>query len=458
MNYEPVTMNQFQHIFFLGIGGIGMSALARHFSALGVEVYGYDRTQTRLTEKLESEGIGIIYTDDPAGLHCLPELVVYTPAVPETSRLFRHFRAAGTPMLKRAKVLGLLSQQHPTLAIAGTHGKTTISTMLTHIIRQAGVPCLAFLGGISTNYGTNYISDPSPKWLIAEADEYDRSFLHLSPQIAMISSIDSDHMDIYGNRDAMLESFKAFANTLSKNGTLITKDNIANKIGYSVKQFNYSVEPPADYYLKGVKLHDGCYEAGIGGKLNIAGIKMQYPGKHNLENALAAAALAHLAGISASQILQGLNSFLGVERRFEIVVQTTKSIFVDDYAHHPEEINACIRSAREMWPGKKITGIFQPHLYSRTRDLADQFAESLSQLDELILLPVYPAREKAIEGVDAQMLLRKVKLSNARCQTKEETIQYLRDTDQEVLITMGAGDIDTLTDPIRKILIQKQQR
>ncbi len=451
-------MNQFQRIFFLGIGGIGMSALARHFNSLGLEVCGYDRTQTKLTEQLENEGVAVIYTDDPSSLGCRPELVVYTPAVPDTNKLFLHFKAAGTPMLKRAKVLGLLSQQYPAIAIAGTHGKTTISTMLTHIMKQAGVPCLALLGGISTNYGTNYISDPHPQWLIAEADEYDRSFLHLSPQIALISAIDSDHMDIYGNRDAMLESFKAFANTLVKGGTLVTKDNIADKIGFGGQHFNYRVEPPADHYLKDVKLQDGRYEAGIGGILNIEGIHMQYPAKHNLENALAAAALAHLAGISASHIRKGLNSFLGVKRRFEIVAQTQKSIFVDDYAHHPEEINACISSAREMWPGKKITGVFQPHLYSRTRDLADQFAESLSQLDELILLPIYPAREKAIEGVDTQMLLRKVKLQNARCHTKEETIQYLKNTEHEVLITIGAGDIDALTGPIKKILIQKQQQ
>lgn len=451
-------MNQFQRIFFLGIGGIGMSALARHFHSLGIEVCGYDRTQTKLTEQMEAEGIAITYADDPSGLGSRPELVVYTPAVPDTNKLFLHFKAEGTSMLKRAKVLGLLSQHHPTIAIAGTHGKTTISTMLTHIIKEAGVPCLAFLGGISTNYGTNYLSDPSPQWLIAEADEYDRSFLQLSPQLALVSAVDSDHMDIYGNRDAMLESFKAFANTVGKNGILVTKNNIADKIGFRGKYFNYSVEPPADYYLKGVKLHEGCYQAGIGGTLKIDGIRMPYPGKHNLENALAAAALAHLAGISDSHIREGLNSFLGVKRRFEIVVQTSKSIFVDDYAHHPEEINACIKSAREMWPGKKITGVFQPHLYSRTRDLADQFAESLAQLDELILLPIYPAREKAIEGVDAQMLLRKVKLQNARCHTKEETIQYLKNTDHEVLITMGAGNIDALTDPIKKILIQKQQQ
>ncbi len=452
-----MNINHIQSTFFLGIGGIGMSALARHFHGLGVEVCGYDRTQTKLTKELEAEGIAILYADDPAGLACRPELVVYTPAVPETSKLFGHFRSEGTPILKRARVLGLLSQQHPTIAIAGTHGKTTISTMLTHILRQAGIPCLAFLGGISTNYGTNYISDPQPHWLIAEADEYDRSFLHLSPQIAMISAVDSDHMDVYGNRDAMLESFRDFANTVSTNGTLITKENIAEKIGLGGKQFNYRVDPPADYYFEKVRLHDGYHQAGIGGRLQVEGIQMQYPGKHNLENALAAAALAHLAGISASHIREGLNSFLGVKRRFEIIVQTANTIYIDDYAHHPEEINACISSAREMWPGRKITGVFQPHLYSRTRDLADQFAESLSQLDELILLPVYPAREQAIEGVDSEMLLRKVKLSNARCCTKEETIQCLRDTNQHVLITMGAGDIDSLADPIKKLLTQKKE-
>jgi UDP-N-acetylmuramate--alanine ligase len=452
-----MNLDHIQRIFFLGIGGIGMSAIARHFLRRGADVCGYDRTPSGLTRALEAEGTTITYADDTAGLQCRPDLVVYTPAVPETGKLFSHFKAAGTPMLKRAGMLRVISRQYPTIAIAGTHGKTTISTMLAHILKHAGIPCMAFLGGISTNYGTNYIDDPNPRWLIAEADEYDRSFLHLSPQIALISAIDSDHMDVYENRDAMLQSFTAFARRVRQGGVLITKDKINSQITYSGKQYNYRMDPPADYYLDNVSMTDARYQANIAGKLRVEGVRMQYPGRHNLENALAAAALAHEAGISAGQIRAGLNSFTGVKRRFEIVLQTRKSIFIDDYAHHPEEINACISSAREMWPDKKITGIFQPHLFSRTRDLADEFAESLSKLDELILLPVYPAREEAIEGVNTQMLREKVKLQKAECLEKEELVQYLHRTDTEVLITMGAGDIDALANPIKKLLMQKEQ-
>lgn len=452
-----MNLNHIQRIFFLGIGGIGMSAIARHFMRRGADVCGYDRTPSALTQALVEEGITITYADDTAKLPCNPDLVVYTPAVPVTSRLFSHFMTAGTPMLKRAEMLGIISEQYPTIAIAGTHGKTTISTMLSHILRHAGIPCMAFLGGISTNYGTNYIDDPNPRWLIAEADEYDRSFLHLSPQIALISAIDSDHMDVYETREAMLQSFMAFARQVTPGGVLITKENIRTRIAFSGKQYNYRMSPPADYYLEDISLTDARYKANIAGELRVEDISMQYPGRHNLENALAAAALAHRAGISADQIRAGLNSFAGVKRRFEIVLQTSKHIFVDDYAHHPEEINACIGSAREMWPDKKITGIFQPHLFSRTRDLADEFADSLSKLDELILLPVYPAREEAIEGVNAQMLQEKVKLQKAECLDKEELIQYLGHTSTEVLITMGAGNIDALAEPIKKLLMQKEQ-
>ncbi len=446
-----------QEIFFLGIGGIGMSALARHYRRHGVTVCGYDQTCSPLSRALEKEGISVIYEDDPALVSCHLGMVIYTPAITETNNLYQHFRCAGIKMLKRAEVLGQLSEQIATIAVAGTHGKTTISTMLTHIMRQAGLPCLAFLGGISTNYGTNYIGDEDPQWLIAEADEYDRSFLHLAPEIALISSIDNDHLDVYGSRENLLRSFADFAAKLSDGGILLAKNSIADEVGFDGARYSYSIEPPATYYLKDIRMEEGCYMANFGGGLRIEGIKMRHPGRHNLENALAAAALAHHAGVGSDDIRNGINSFLGVKRRFEIILQTKRDIFIDDYAHHPEEINACIQSAREMWPCRKITGVFQPHLFSRTRDLADQFAESLSNLDQLILLPIYPARENPIEGVDAHMLLRKIKIRDAKICTGDRLVDTLGEMETEVLITMGAGNIDSFVDDIREMLIKKVQ-
>lgn len=444
-----------QKIFFLGIGGIGMSALARHYRRRGVTVCGYDQTRSPLTRTLEKEGISVIYEDDPAQISSPPGMVIYTPAIPVTNNLYQHFRSTGIKMLKRAEVLGLLSEQIATIAVAGTHGKTTISTMLTHIMRHAGIPCLAFLGGISSNYGTNYISDPDPRWLIAEADEYDRSFLHLAPAIALISSVDNDHLDVYGSRENLLKSFVDFAGKLNDKGILVAKNSIAGKIGYDGERYSYNSKPPATYYLEHVRIEDGCYMANIDGGFRIEGIKMRHPGRHNLENALAAAVLAHHAGVGADDIRAGINTFSGVKRRFEIILKTKGNIFIDDYAHHPEEINACIQSAREMWPGKTITGVFQPHLYSRTRDLAEPFAESLSNLDRLILLPIYPARENPIEGVDAQMLLDKIKIQDAKICTGDQLVNALGEMKTEVLITMGAGNIDSFADDIRKMLIKK---
>lgn len=432
-----------------------MSALARYFKSRGMQVSGYDKTQTALTEALEAEGMEVLYSDEPEALTGNPELMVYTPAVPVTTRLFEHFMKTEVALLKRAEVLGILSQELPTIAVAGTHGKTTICAMLTHIMKQAGVPLISLLGGISTNYDTNYIGDNNPKWLIAEADEYDRSFLHLSPATGLISAIDSDHLDVYGNRDALIMSFRLFANKISNNGVLIAKNNIAGQIGYTGRNYNYSVQARAGYYLQNIDLEHGFYRADIAGRLYISAIQPAHPGRHNLENALAAA-LAHQAGIDADSIRKGINSFTGVKRRFEIVYRSNDVVYIDDYAHHPEEIKACIRSARDLWHGKKITGVFQPHLFSRTRDLADQFAASLSELDELILLDIYPAREEPVQGVDARMLINKVTIPDADCCSKDKLIDALKNKNIEILITMGAGDIDRLSEPIKQYLCERQ--
>lgn len=450
-----IDINHITHIYFLGIGGIGMSALARYFYTRGVSVGGYDKTPSRLTGELQEEGIRVIHDDDPATLEVMPELVVYTPAIPSSNTLFRHFNDHNVPILKRAEVLGMISSGIPTIAVAGTHGKTTISAMLTHILKVAGIPCVSFLGGISTNYNSNYVGDPDPRWMVAEADEFDRSFLQLSPRLALISTIDADHLDVYGSREALTKNFASFANRIHPRGVLVNKKGIAEKISFTGKSYSYHPAGMADYRLKDVELCQGRYKATIEGELHIEGIEPGHPGMHNLENALGAAALADQAGVSAEKIKEALNSFNGVRRRFEICLQTEKRVYVDDYAHHPEEIRACISSARALWPGRKITGIFQPHLFSRTKELAGEFAESLSALDELILMDIYPAREDPMEGVNAKLILDKVTLQQALYCPREKLLDLLENIETDVLLTMGAGDIDRFAGPITQILKNK---
>lgn len=433
-----------------------MSALARHFHNRGVHVCGYDKTHSDLTQALQNEGIDVFFDDDPSLVGHTPEMVVYTPAIPEENRLFQHFRSSGIVIVKRAQVLGMLSATIPTIAVAGTHGKTTICAMLTHIMKYAGTPCLSFLGGISLNYNSNYIGDSQAAWMIAEADEFDRSFLHLKPQIALISAIDSDHLDIYGNRRNLLDSFEQFIQNVDPKGSLLLRSGIEKELSIERPALEYGITHPANYYLDQIHIRNGRYCANIDGDLRIEGVALQHPGRHNLENGLAAAALAHKAGVEADDIRDGLNSFTGVKRRFEVHLQTQKTIYVDDYAHHPAEISACIRSVREMWPGKKVTGVFQPHLYSRTLDLAKQFAESLEALDEVILLEIYPAREKPIEGVDSGMIYSRIQHTKAHRMDKEQMIQHLSENPTEVVLTMGAGDIDRLCPFIKQNLMQKE--
>ncbi len=449
-------INEVTHMYFLGIGGIGMSALARYFHYRGVSVCGYDRNATQITRQLEQEGIQISHEDDPAAIPVQPQLVIYTPAVPKNTALFRHFESQDLPLYKRAEILGMLSETLPTIAVAGTHGKTTITAMLSHIMKNAGVPCLAFLGGISANYDTNFIGDPNPKWMIAEADEFDRSFLHLSPALALISSLDADHMEVYGSKSEMLRSFRQFASQLPGSGVLISKKHIADFSGGKYLHFEYHGIEQSDYYLQNIRVEGGRYHASIRGKLKIDSVSLQHPGRHNLENALGAAALAHQAGIDPKYIKKGLESFSGVKRRFEICLQTEHTIYVDDYAHHPEEINACIRSARELWPGRKITGVFQPHLFSRTKDLAMDFARSLEELDELILLDIYPAREKPIPGINANYLLDRIRMKNALYCRRDELLPLIENRETDVLITMGAGDIDRFSGPLTELLKNKE--
>ena len=450
-----IDINHITHIYFLGIGGIGMSALARYFYTRGVSVSGYDKTPSRLTGELQEEGIRVVHDDDPATLEVMPELVVYTPAIPSSNTLFRHFSSHNVPMQKRAEVLGMISSGIPTIAVAGTHGKTTISAMLTHILKVAGVPCISFMGGISTNYNSNYVGEPNPRWMVAEADEFDRSFLQLSPRLALISNIDADHLDVYGSKEALANNFASFAKNIHPEGALISKKGVAEQLGFAGRHYSYHPFDMADYRLRNAELCQGRYKADIEGRLHIEGLEPGHPGIHNLENALGAAALAHQAGVSAEKIKEALNSFNGVRRRFEICLQTEKGVYVDDYAHHPEEIRACISSARAMWPGRKITGVFQPHLFSRTKELAGEFAASLSALDELILMDIYPAREAPIEGVNPQLILNKVTLQQASYCPREKLLDLLEKRETDILITMGAGDIDRFAGPITQILKNK---
>jgi len=486
-------MIEAKNIFFLGIGGIGMSALARYFYRRGAVVWGYDRVESDITRSLQAEGMGVFYDDDPLLLPAGIELVIYTPAIPVSSRCMAHLAAMGLPLRKRAEVLGMICRKAPTIAVAGTHGKTTVCCMLAHIMVQAGLPVEAILGGVATNYNSNYIGCDDPAWMVVEADEYDRSFLHLRPAIALITAIDADHLDIYGTDEKMKESFHAFVNNIDPRGTLLLRagldrppfagltltyggggasdnhvgsyggggasdDHVGNYGGGGASDDHvgsYGGGDVADYHVASYHVAGGHARVSFAGRLELPETVLGLPGRHNMENALAAAALASLAGVSPGAIGKGLESFLGVKRRFELCFQSTGMVYIDDYAHHPAEIAACIGAARELYPGKSICGVFQPHLYSRTRDLAAGFARSLALLDELIMLDIYPAREEPIEGITAAWLMESIAIPRKRMASKETLLPLLDRLEADVLITMGAGDIDRLAAPIINLLKEK---
>jgi len=437
-----------------------MSALARWFAGKGVAVSGYDRTLTGLTAQLEAEGMRIHFMDDPGLIPELPDLVVYTPAIPQNHREYLYFRESGVTMMKRAEVLGRIASGYPTIAVAGTHGKTTTSTMIAHLLIEAGYPVIAFLGGISVNYGTNFLRPgniPSTiqPFCIAEADEYDRSFLHLEPDLAVITSTDPDHLDIYDNTDNLTESFALFAGRLRTSGTLFFREGIRLQPPRreATTTFSYALSEPADFTASEVRQEEGRFTFTLKAPgRQISNLTLGLPGRFNLENAVAACAVAIRLGIDEDSLARGLRSFAGVRRRFEYRINTPALTYIDDYAHHPEELRACISAVKEIFPGRKITGIFQPHLYSRTRDLADDFARSLELLDELILMEIYPARELPIPGVNSTWLLEKIRLNQKRLLTPPQILELLAGSPPEVLLTLGAGDIDQLADPITKLL------
>ena len=448
-----MELENIQRVYLVGIGGIGMSGLARYFKKRGCVVCGYDKTGTPLTDMLRNEGIPVVFLDDEDSIKVSflendpTTLVIYTPAIPSNSRILNYFKNGGFTMMKRSEVLGIISKGMYTIAVAGTHGKTTTSSIIAHILKHTGYDCSAFLGGISSNYNSNVLFGEN-NILVVEADEYDRSFLTLHPDIAIVTSMDADHLDIYGDQSHLVESFKQFTSQLKEGGRLIYKEGLDLSGGKT-----YSANIVADIQAVNVRIQDGSFYFDFkNANLIIEDIQLGLPGLHNIENAVAAIEVALHLGIDPEKITSALASFLGVKRRFEYVVKDINHTYIDDYAHHPEELRACIKAVKSLYPGKKLTAIFQPHLFTRTRDFADGFAEVLSLVDDLILLDIYPARELPIEGVTSSMILDKVKNESKQNLTKQDAVEYIRTNKPELLLTVGAGDIDTLIEPLKIIL------
>ncbi|MBP7172482.1 MAG: UDP-N-acetylmuramate--L-alanine ligase [Cloacibacterium sp.] len=445
-------MKNYQNFYFIGIGGIGMSALARYFHSLGKNVLGYDKTETKLTSALVSEGIDVIFEDkiDDRISALDPEntLVVYTPAIKKLE-ILDYFNNQKFEVLKRAKVLGLITENTDCIAVAGTHGKTTTSTLVAHLCKVADLPFSCFLGGISENFKSNFLFNGT-KYSVLEADEYDRSFLNLSPDWAVITSTDADHLDIYGDRDTIEKGFKEFANLVPNSKQLFVRKGI--EIGRDSK--TYAVNEEADFYSNNLRMkgHDIFFDFNYDGKKEE--FQWQIPGIHNVENATAAIALLHNLGVDFDTIKKGISSFKGIKRRYTKHIFENGKVYIDDYAHHPTELNAVIGSIRAFNPDKKLLVVFQPHLFSRTRDFADGFAESISQADELMLLDIYPARElqENFEGITSDWLLEKVTLTQKEVCSLGEAFNKIKEKEFDVLLTVGAGNIDTLYDPIMEWL------
>ncbi len=457
-----MEMQKITSVYFVGAGGIGMSALARYFRAKGMQVAGYDKTPSDLTAALIDEGIRIHYADD---ISLIPEdckqpdstLVVYTPAIPETHTELNYFKTNGFTLMKRARVLGEITRTERGLCVAGTHGKTTTSSMLAHLLKQSHVDCNAFLGGILKNYNSNLMLSDKSDLAVIEADEFDRSFHWLSPYMAVITAVDPDHLDIYGTPEAYRESFEHFTSLIRPDGCLVMKKGLQlqPRLPEGAKLYTYSATEEADFFARNIRIGngdilfdfvtpDGC----------IPDVKLGVPVKVNIENGVAAMALAWLNGVTPEEIRSGMASFAGPVRRFDFHLKKEDIVLLDDYAHHPAELRASIQSVKELYPNKKVTGIFQPHLYTRTRDFAADFAASLSLLDELILLDIYPAREEPIPGVTSQIIFDQVTIPNKRLIRKEELLDLVRKeaASFEVVLMVGAGNIDRLVEPVKQIL------
>ena len=465
-----MNLDLYKHIYLIGVGGIGMSALARYFNSKGKMVCGYDKVKSELCIELETEGINIHYSDD---VHEIPEpiknagfndiLVIYTPAISSENKVLSFFTNKGFKVYKRAEVLGMISKQSFTIAVAGTHGKTTTSTILAHILKQAGKDSTAFLGGISRNYNTNLLLADKGNILIVEADEYDRSFLQLHADIAIITSVDADHLDVYENKEALEKAFVQFATQIKQKGLLLVEESVS--IDFPVPEdgakLTYSATKNADYYAENIKVKDGKMNfdlkaldimPGMSYEQKQEGLEFILPGIHNVSNSIAASAVSCYLGLGCKDIARGLATFKGINRRFDVHLRTSKIAYVDDYAHHPEEVSATIGAAKQLFPQRDLTVVFQPHLFSRTQDFANEFASSLVGANDLILLDIYPAREKPITGVDSQMLLDLCTNPIKEVCSKEELLAVLKNKELDVLLTLGAGDIGTLVEPIKHLL------
>jgi len=457
-------LSNIKYVYFLGIGGIGMSALARYFNACGKVVVGYDKTSTPLTDELKSEGIKIHFNDD---VDAIPEavkqvedkeavLVVLTPAIPKAHAEWNYFISNGYTIVKRSQLLGLLTADQETMAVAGTHGKTTTSSILAFILSTAKENCTAFLGGISSNFNSNLLlgnANEKNHLIVVEADEFDRSFLTLFPKYAIITSMDPDHLDIYGTDAEIKATYQKFAEQVKRDGLILIKKGLPIK-NTEAKILTYSIDDSqADYFAENIMVKEGFYYFDlVTPGYKIEKLKLGLPGRHNVENALAASALAIEVGIDLSSIQEALLNYKGVKRRFEVQVRNENITYIDDYAHHPTELVAAIQSAKELYPGKKITGLFQPHLFTRTRDFADGFASALSMLDTIYLLDIYPAREEPIAGIDSNMLLGKITNQDKMLVSKTAFIEQIRSRKPEVLMTLGAGDVDQLVNPLVQLL------
>lgn len=448
-------LNKIKKIYFIGIGGIGMSAIARYFKQKGCEVSGYDRIQTALTSQLEDSGISIHYEDNIELIPKDADAVVYTPAIPANHAELLYYQVNGYQVVKRSDVLRWITEASFNICIAGTHGKTTISTMVAHILRHSGYGCNAFLGGISTNYQSNFWSSDN-NVVVVEADEYDRSFLKLVPDIAIITAMDADHLDIYGTEKEVEDSFIQFSNKIKPNGVLISKYGLKRKREFNVtKQFTYSLDNEnASVFAKNIKVENGHYIYDV--KANgweLSDIQLNMGGLHNIENSIAAIAVAKLLKVTPEKIKAAVNGFKGVKRRFEYWLNNENHVLIDDYAHHPEELRALITGVRSLYGKEKITIVFQPHLFSRTRDFAKEFAASLDLADEVILLPIYPAREMPIGGITSEVILQKMKLNNKNILSKEALMLWIQQNNPKIVVMAGAGDIDTILNRVKEILM-----
>jgi UDP-N-acetylmuramate--alanine ligase len=453
-------LKNLKRIYFLGIGGIGMSALARYFNDNGIEICGYDKTETTLTKKLVEEGMKIHYDDNirkiPEGI----DLVIYTPAIPSEHDELNYFKRNFYQLKKRAQVLGTISKTKKTIAVAGTHGKTTTSSFISHVLNESDFHASALVGGIMTNYDSNYLKGNNG-WIIVEADEYDRSFLHLSPDIAIVMSMDADHLDIYGKHDEMKSAFEAFTLKIKRGGKLIIKSGLKDHFSQTWQSLIDEKEVEVlefggeglDNSFDNLTYDEGNFSFDFKtGDQKMKNLEMQMPGRHNAENATAALLVANLLELDEDKARKALKSFKGIKRRFEYVIKKEGIVFIDDYAHHPAELNAAITTVRKLYPEKKITGVFQPHLYSRTKDFSGEFAKALDQLDEAILLNIYPARELPIEGVNSKLIVDQMESVKRILIDKRDLIEEIKNRKIEVLITLGAGDIDTEIEKIREVL------